>query len=116
MCGSDGQGCCGGNDEFSVCDPGFRKVCPVVCDYSVDSTNPTCRAATTPEYLNDQTYATCADMPWCQTTYNFCNTTAETCAQVGTPAYYIPLFCAVFFKMFHCNFSLTFVFFFHLFF
>lgn len=72
ICGDDGNGCCGGDDGFSQCNVAFRKTCPVICDYpynaTTDSTTPTCRAATTPEYLSQQTFNTCEDMPWCTTT------------------------------------------------
>jgi len=87
MCGSDGNGCCGGSDGFSQCDVAFRKTCPVVCDYT-DWTMPTCRSATSKEINSGvQTYGECTDMPWCSSTiYQYCDETAHQCKTVYTEA------------------------------
>jgi hypothetical protein len=86
VCGEDGNGCCGGSDGFSQCNVAFRKTCPVICDYT-NWTDPSCRAATTPEYLSQTTYAECDDMPWCTSEiYNYCDTEAETCKTLYSEA------------------------------
>jgi hypothetical protein len=79
VCGDDGYGCCGGSDGFSQCNVAYRKICPVICDWT-NWTDPSCRAATTPEYLSQDTYNSCDDIPWCTgTTYQYCDTTSESC-------------------------------------
>lgn len=85
VCGEDGNGCCGGNDGFSTCDVAFRKVCPVTCDYT-DWENPTCRAATTPEYLSGSNiFDNCDDMPWCTNTiYQYCDEATANCKTLYT--------------------------------
>jgi hypothetical protein len=88
VCGDDGNGCCGGNDGFSQCNVAFRKTCPVVCDWT-DWENPTCREATTPEYVDPdvQKAATCDDMPWCTAdVFQYCDTDASTCKTVYSEA------------------------------
>lgn len=52
-CGEDGNGCCGGAAGFAKCDPGYRKACPVVCDWNSRKPagkHPFCREATTKEF------------------------------------------------------------------
>jgi len=91
LCGSDGNGCCGGDAEFSTCNVAFRKTCPVLCDYvynqTTDGTLPTCRAATTPEYLDQTTYQDCDAMPWCTTEiYQYCDTDRLECKTLYSTA------------------------------
>ena len=53
QCGADGAGCCGGSAGFARCDPGYRKACPVICDWNSHAPagkHPFCREATTPEF------------------------------------------------------------------
>jgi len=64
-CGKDGQGCCGGAAGFARCDPGYRKACPVICDWQSHKPagkHPFCREATTPEFNNTglRKYSDCA--------------------------------------------------------
>jgi len=85
VCGSDGNGCCGGSDGFSYCNVAFRKTCPVVCDYT-DWINPSCRSATSKEInAGTQTFNECTDMPWCSSTvYQYCDEDAFQCKTVYT--------------------------------
>merc|ERR1719210_2034793 len=50
-CGNDGKGCCGGATSFSKCNITYRKVCPVMCDWT-NWKNPVCRPATSGEINN----------------------------------------------------------------
>jgi hypothetical protein len=91
ICGEDGQGCCGGDAEFSTCNVAFRKTCPVLCDYvysdDTQGTTPTCRTATTPEYQSQTTYQDCDAMPWCTTEiYQYCDTDREECKTLYSTA------------------------------
>jgi hypothetical protein len=63
-CGEDGNGCCGGSAGFAQCDPGYRKACPVICDWNSHppaGKHPFCREATSKEF-NSSTpkYSDCA--------------------------------------------------------
>lgn len=52
-CGKDGLGCCGGAAGFARCDPGYRKACPVICDWQSHKPagkHPFCREATSKEF------------------------------------------------------------------
>jgi hypothetical protein len=79
-CGADGNGCCGGGNNFLTCETpaggGYRKYCPVMCD-GVNSNNPTCRTATTPEFLdsNVDKFDDCdeAEAAGCSSPYPYCD-------------------------------------------
>lgn len=62
-CGGDGKGCCGGSSGFSRCDPGYRKACPVICDWQSHAPagkHPFCREATSKEFNSSiAKYADC---------------------------------------------------------